>query len=382
MKSIIQTRFMRWRLEWKSLIVWLLLPMILTIFLLKIINVWVDETKVPIGLVIEDETNLVTQLVYDISNTQLLDIHFLQRPEALQKLEAHELDSVFIIRKDYEKNILVNQRNQLIEAYASNRSFAYSIVTEIISSFAQQDASRSKAAFEVKHLYKKYDLDEQWQWEEIVAKSRERQQSESLLTTELSFQNSDGYIQEDPTPLLQTWGVWSLLTLLTTFLLYDWVLKEHTSAIKPRWLFTKISFTQYATLHFVIYTILLLAMDLTTVVVFHFFYQEHITISFIFSLLIFRLTINLFAFLLANQFKQVLFYYVSSIALTLLLGLFGGAIIPLDGLRNTLSWMTLSNPIYHFLNESVPFMWLSILIGVFGLWMWKGDRKNAYYTKY
>lgn len=377
MKSILQTRWMRWRIEWKSILVWLLLPILLTLILINMIDSLSDESKVPVGLVVEEETDMAAALVRDISSTNLLDVHFLQRREALHKLETHELDSVFVIRRGYEKSILANQRNQLIEAYASNRSFAYPIVTEIISSFAQQDASRSKAAFEVKHLYKIYGLENQWQWDEIVEESRIRQQNEALLTTEFSYQNSNGRIQEKQNPLLKTWGIWALLTVLATFFLFDWVLKENTTVIRPRWRFTTFSFTQYASLNLILYTLLLMTADLFSAAAFHFFLEEPITKAFIFSLLIFRITLNLFVFLLATQYKQLLLYFVSAIAITLLLGLLGGAIIPLDGIMKAHPWLTLKNPIYHLLNESIPLIWLSLGIALLGLWLWKGDQHHA-----
>ncbi len=377
MKSILQTRWMRWQLEWKSLLIWVLLPIVLTALLLTIINVWTDESKVPIGLVIEEESVMATQLVENITSTKLLDIHFLQRRVALQKLETHELDSVFIIRKGYQESIHENQRNQLIEAYSSNRSFAYSVVTEIISSLVQEDASRSKAAFEVKHLYKTYGLENQWKWEEIVEESQVRQQNEALLTTDFSYQKNDGRIQEDTSPLLKTWGIWSLFSVLSTFFLFDWVLKENTAAISPRWRFTTFSFTQYAGLQLVLYTLLLFLMDLVAATLFNFFFNEHITSTFIFSLFLFRVVLNLFVFLLAIHFNQLLLYYISSIALTLLLSLLGGAIIPLDGIMKTHPWLTLGNPVYHLLHESMPLLWLSLGIAGLGLWLWKGDQRLA-----
>ena len=130
---------------------------------------------------------MAARLVEDIASTDLLQIHFLQLDDALHKLEQHELDSVFVIREGYEDNILANRRNQLIEAYSSNRSFAYRAVVETITSFAQQDASRTKAAFVIKQLFKDYGMDNDWSYSEIIANSQKRQQSEALLQSSFSF---------------------------------------------------------------------------------------------------------------------------------------------------------------------------------------------------
>ena len=117
----------------------------------------------------------------------LLHIHYMELDDALHKLEQHELDSVFVIREGYEDNILAGRRNQLIEAYSSNRSYAYQTVVETITSFAQQDAARSKAAFVIKQLFKDAHMEDEWNYTEIIESSRERQQNEALLKSSFSY---------------------------------------------------------------------------------------------------------------------------------------------------------------------------------------------------
>ena len=154
---------------------------------MKSVESWQKETKVPIALVVEEKTVMSAQLVEDIESTDLLHIQFMNLEEALHKLEQHELDSVFVIRDGYEDYILSNRRNQLIEAYSSNRSFAYQAVVETITSFAQQDAARSKAAFVIKQIYKDYGIGDEWNYQEIIVSSRDRQKNEALLKSSFNI---------------------------------------------------------------------------------------------------------------------------------------------------------------------------------------------------
>ena len=153
MKNVVITRLMRLKRTGKVFCAGCYLPIIMTVLTMQGVVTWQEETRVPIALVVEEQTEMATRLVDDIASTELLHIQFISLDEALHKLEQHELDSVFVIREGYEDHILANRRNQLIEAYSSNRSFAYRAVVETITSYAQQDAARSKAAFVIITFY-------------------------------------------------------------------------------------------------------------------------------------------------------------------------------------------------------------------------------------
>ena len=184
-------------------------------------------------VVVEEKSEMAPVLLKISPVPNLLQIHFLQLDDALHKLEQHELDSVFVIREGYEDNILANRRNQLIEAYSSNRSFAYRAVVETITSFAQQDASRTKAAFVIKQLFKDHGMDNDWSYSEIIANSQKRQQSEALLQSSFSFYTQEDVVESQSGPLLTVWGVWTLFAILTTFFLFDWVIQDNRPAMRP-----------------------------------------------------------------------------------------------------------------------------------------------------
>jgi len=368
---------MRLKREWKSLIGWILLPVVMTVLIMQGGETWQEETKVPIALVVEEQTEMSARLVDDITSTEPLHIQLMSLDEALHKLEQHELDSVFVIREGYEDNILENRRNQLIEAYSSNRSYAYQAVVETITSYAQQDAARSKAAFVIKQLFLDYDMEDEWSYEEIIASSRERQKSEALLQSSFTYYDKETTAEEHALPLLKAWGVWAFFAIITTFFLFDWMLKENRPSMRQRWLFTEISFKKYACGSLLFFTVIIFLMDLVTAFLFSLLFREALTIRVLISLFAFRLTINLLAFLLASVYKQLFMYYISGLGIALLLIVIGGSIIPLDGLTGKWPWIEELSPVHSLLKGTIPLIWLFVMIALLTVWIHKGGKANA-----
>ncbi|WP_041075816.1 ABC transporter permease [Bacillus sp. OxB-1] len=362
----------RLRKEWKGSVIWLLFPILATILVVRTVGGWIDETKVPIALVVEEESLMAGQLADEIRNTELFDVQSLDQGEALHKLEQHELDSVFIIRRGYEESILDNQRNALIEAYSSNRSFAYPAVVETITSLAQQDAARSKAAYVVKHLFAEQGMVDEWNYEEVIEKSKERQQKEALIQTTFAFADETGSQEESDRELISIQGVWSLFSIIATFFLFDWMLKENRPAMRARWLFTSVPFPYYAVGMLVVYTAMLFVVDLVSFIVFNVIFPGMLKMPSVMALFAFRLTVNLLALLLAALFRQMFLFYVGGMAIALVLVVTGGAIIPIQAGRS----FERVHPVQAFLADSVPAATLILLAGLLAIWI--GKRRKAY----
>jgi len=377
MKNVVFTRLMRLKKDWKSLGSWMVLPVLMTVLIMQGVVTWQDETRVPIALVVEEQTEMVARLVDDIASTEHLQIQFMSLNEALHKLEQHELDSVFVIREGYENHILANRRNQLIEAYSSNRSFAYRAVAETITSYAQQDAARSKAAFVIKQLFSDYGMEDEWSYEEVIESSRDRQKSEALLRSSFSYYNKDNTAEEQSSPQLKAWGVWAFFAIITTLFLFDWMLKENRPSMRQRWLFTEISFKKYACGSLLFFTVIIFFMDLVAAFIFTTLFHEALTIRVLISLIAFRLTINMLAFLLASVYKQLFMYYISGLGISLFLIVIGGSIIPLDRLMGRWPWIEELSPVQSLLNGTIPLIWFCTLALLFVRWVWKGERENA-----
>jgi len=378
LKGLLYARVIRMKNDWKSLTFWLAFPFLLTYIAIRLIGLWGEDTKIPIGLVVERESQLSNQLIEKLSDVAYLDVRLLNEREAINELEKHELDSVFILQRQYEEAIMGGKRKGVIDAYSSNRSYAYFAVKELVTSFVQDDVSRVKAAYEVRDLFKEYKTDEKWNWEEIVQESIEKQETQQLLQTSFSYLNNESGPTEDGVfPIINTWGIWALFSLMTTFFLFDWVIKEKREELHIRWLFTSTGFEKFASFGLIIYTVIMILIDALTFLLLSVFLQQQVSVKLWLSLFIFRIVINLLAFLFVNLFRQSLIYYVGSIGFTLILMVLGGAIIPVEGVTKQWSWVENLSPITSLLNEQIPYVWLTVLLGLFCIWYWKGDKLRA-----
>lgn len=370
-------QLIRMKKEWKSVVCWLILPILLTVAVSKIVGVWQEETKVPIAVIVEDDSHMARQLASEIAAIDLVEVRNVGLDEAIHQLQQHELDSVFVIQDGYETAVLSNDRNWLIKGYSSNRSFAYEAVSETVMSLAQQDMSRSKAAMVIQQLYKENGMEDAWNYDAIIQRSIERQENESLLQTQFTYGRQSSESDEKPMQLLNNRGVWAFFTIIAAFFLFDWMIKESRPAMQVRWLYSSISFKHHALRMFVLYTALTILSDVLSVFVFTFLLREPVTSSLLLPLLTFRTTLNLLAFLLAIVYRQVLPYTMTGIAVALFLTVTGGAVIPLDGLSRKWEWVEAVSPVQSLLSMTVPVVWMVGLFAILAVWFYGRGRRVA-----
>src|SRR5699024_11274708 len=82
---------------------------------------------------------------------------------------------------------------------------------------------------------------EEWSYDELINRSKEIVQEQKLLEVDFSFADAGAGKDDADDTLLQPWNLWVIITLLTTFMLFDWVIKEkkarseeHTSELQSR----------------------------------------------------------------------------------------------------------------------------------------------------
>src|SRR5699024_10059824 len=114
----------------------------------------------------------------------------------------------------------------LIKSYQSDLSFAYTPLRETVISYVQQDYSRAKAAFVVQQMGEAYGVTEEWSYDELINRSKEIVQEQKLLEVDFSFADAGAGKDDADDTLLQPWNLWAIITLLTTFMLFDWSLKR------------------------------------------------------------------------------------------------------------------------------------------------------------
>lgn len=375
--NLLTALYFRLKKEWKSVFCWLIAPILLTVFVMKTFGALQEESEVPIGLIIEDSSALAQNLAYEIEKNDMLFVRYMELDDALHKLKQHELDSVFVIREGYGESVLANRRNGLIEAYSSNRSFAYPAISETIMSLAQQDISRSKAAMVIRLLFHEYGLENEWDYDEIIQKSVEKQKNESLLHTSFSYGEQAGQPDERPLELLNSRAVWAFFTIIAAFFLFDWMIKESRPSMQVRWLYTSTSFKSHAVRMLGLYSYLTILSDVLTLFVFHFVLQDPVTWSFILPMFTFRVTLNLFAFLLAIAYRQLFMYYMTGVAAALLLTVTGGAVVPLDALSRKWGWVEVISPVRSLMTTTIPVAWILLLFIVLASWFVRGGKRIA-----
>ncbi|SHN23100.1 ABC transporter permease [Gracilibacillus kekensis] len=373
MKEIIYTRFLLLKKQWISLSCWIVLPILIAIGFLSTAETVQDDFNVPVGIVLEEESESALALWQEINESSLVDASKFSEREAVRKLEQHELDSVFIIRQGYEETLQSGNRRNLLGSYYSDRSFAYTPVKEMIVSIIQQTTGRIKAANTVINLEMKLSSEQDWSIEEIIAKSKEIQNNEDLLNNQFRF-HGESDLSNNSGLQWNPWIVWAFATMLITIFIFDWVIKERKAIVAVRFPFMKISFPAYMLINVSIYIIILLSIDLSTVVIFYSIYQETINL---FSLVSYRIMVCLFAFLFVNIIRNAYFSYIAAILWVLVLIVISGAVLPIGGFDKLGSWINHFNPLYRFLIGEWTVGWLAFCLGGIAIWYVREGKKYA-----
>src|SRR5690625_4658495 len=101
MIQTLQTRLLLWKRQFLSLLFWLLFPIIATIFITLQMSVIKDDAQIPIGIVLDDTSDMAEQLQKDIGDTPHIRPVLVTEREGIQQLTTNELTSIFIIWNNY-----------------------------------------------------------------------------------------------------------------------------------------------------------------------------------------------------------------------------------------------------------------------------------------
>lgn len=379
MKTI-QTRWLLIKRQIFGLLFWLVFPFLITWGIMSITDTVQKEAKIPIGMIQYDDSKLANRLIERLEQSNLLHIYEMKEDEAIRALTRHELDSVFVIHEDYEKNIQAGKRDGLITGYESNLSFAYVPVKEIVVSNVQRDTLRIKAASYIQMMEEEYNSPIISDRETIIADINKTENLEQLLSSTLVLKNEDFTLEKDQPTIFDPWHIWALVSYLATFFIFDWVIKERTAPARVRLYFTNSSWQTYFLKHFTLFTIGLFIFDMLTYIGFSFLFNGGslaLDTSFLISLLIYRLTINLTAFILAMIIRSLAFYYSFAAGFTLLVTITSTAILPIDYLMKKLSWLSYINPVQVFIYESFGAYWLFLMLAMLIFWLIRRESYDA-----
>lgn len=360
--------------EWKGILFWVFFPLFMTILIIATINPLKAEMKIPVGIVLEDEHALSYDLYKSIAHTPYIRPFLLDENEALHKLQKHELDTVFVIDRNYGEMVYKGNRNNLITSYRTERSFTYVPLKELVISYVYEDFIRSNATHHVQQLQRTYDSSNEFNKQYLIDRSKEIEKEQDLLKTQLTFKQNQIEVQDSY--LIDPWHIWIFFTFLSTLLLFDWVIKENELFIKQRFTFGKYSFKYYLVINSFFYMAGLVLIDLIIVCLLAILDYLYLSLSLIFVVVSFRIVINLFSFLLTFMFRSIYFYYIVVFIIFCFTGLIRGVIVPIDGLMNKYSFVNYIDPLGAPLSYEIFNPWLFILVGCFIIWLltFKGGR--------
>ena len=377
MKAVFLTRLIRLKKDWKSILFWSVFPFIMTVIVMKTIGAVQENASIPIGVVLEEETTLATELVKSLEQTPNIQLQQLSLHNALYKLEKYELDSVIVIKKGFEDKLKTGYRNQVIKMYSTDRSIAAFTTVETVSSYVQDQASRYKAVAEVQKLYTQYNVKEVIDVEEIIEKSKKRLEEKDLITPMFRFSADSQVESSERTALLNIWGVWALFSMLATFYVFDWVIKENSKTIAVRWLYTSVPFQWYSLWNLCFYTLLVVISNVISVLLLTVVLDVVIRSQFLFVIIVFSVTISILSFVMASCFTKPFFYYVASILLSLFLIILGGALVPIDGLTRRFEGMQYLSPVQSLIVEKPNWLWLVSIVVILYVTVRRGGRSHA-----
>ncbi|WP_337018045.1 ABC transporter permease [Oceanobacillus massiliensis] len=377
MISIIHTRWTLLKKQWRSLLFWLLLPIIATVIIIHITSSIQEDSKIPVGIVMEEHTSMAKKLAESLQDSPLIEVVKVTEQQARTMIETHELDSAFIVEKGYAEQIQRGTRNHLITGYRSNLSFAYTPVSEMVMSYVQQDAGKSRAAHTIITLAENLEKGSPFTYSEIIAKIQDVQENENLLRTAFSFADNSHAQHHNEFTLWNIWGLWAIFSVLSSLMLSDWIIKEKNSGLLPRFAFIRFTHKSYLLQNLGFYIMMQLLFDLLAVIAFRILLDETFSWRFLTAMAMFRLLCSIGSFLLALLFKNVYLYYSISFAIVLFLTIASGAVLPVEGLTSRLNWLVHINPLHPFLSQEFWNPWLLILFSITSIWFFKGEKWNA-----
>lgn len=377
MKRLLQIRFMIWKKQYKSVLFWLMLPIIVLSLSLWIRADIEESVRIPVGIVTPVETPLIEEVVKSIEELPLVDLISLSYDEALHQLEMHRLDSVFAFAVDYDESIQQNDRRGIVSHYTSNMSVAAIPMKESVLSLIQEQLNRSKAARTVEQLFQMYSHAPPSR-DDILLTSKEIEASEQLIETSFSY-TGQAPTQDEPDSFISMWDIWILVAFFSTIMLFEWVVREQRHPTFERISFTSHRPKTYLFIHASFYLALCVVGDALSLAVLSVGLREPMTASLIVAAVTFRVTCAIGLFLFALCFKRRFSYVTGAIFLFIILIGTSGMFIPVEGIsRHFPLYMTI-HPLQPVIHEQGTILWLGICLILCILWFRR--KENAHVTR-
>ncbi len=363
MKNMIDIRLMLSKKRLIGLVVWLSVPILLTMGLFYIFNDVSDDFTVPVGIVNDSDDAEVAQIIEEIDENNLTNVRLIEAEEAARLVEQHELDSAFVFDEQFMDNLENLRRTNMIESFYSNRSLAYGAIKESIGAIVQERYGLYYAQNMINQVEAEAgeELSTVEEVDEIIQDLIERF---NLLEYQYSYYGDITPVSDDSD--MNIYMLWVLVTFFVTLFVFELIVSERGQKVMQRLAFTRYNMSKYFGYQVAILTLLLLVSDFVALFVFEFFYQQSIDIWVFLSV---RVMMILFAYLLAILIKNVYTYLLVSLFVIILVIIFTYILSPLLTLQG-LEFFNYINPLHEFASGEITLYW-SILLFVLVALMWR-----------
>lgn len=339
-----------------SLLFWLLFPIVVAVIFIQMADASKSEVRIPIALVVKDDSALTKALEKSIQSNELLHVTVSNEDKALHNLRKYEYDSVFIIPEDFSTRLTNGETKNLVQAYRSDRTIFFEPIKEMVISHIQSAAGRVKAANTVQQLSEHMIDKKKWSKEEVIETANAIEKDQYLLHTLFSYTGEEQDINESH--VVSPWFPWSCAALLAAFFIFDWVIKEGRQSAFSRLVFMRYANNYYLLYGLLLYTLLLIIFDFIAIVLFSIFYNGALDLNFFIAILFYRLVINGIAFIIACLFNNTYVYYCVGLIIMILAVITSSSFLKSNFTQTILEL----NPIHLFSNEQISIFWTAFLL--------------------
>ncbi|MFD2830152.1 ABC transporter permease [Corticicoccus populi] len=365
MRILLETRWLLVRHKVWKLLLWLVLPLLLTVLLTTVINRTSDDFRIPVAVIAEDEGGEMTADVIEaLIDSEYMDVEIFDESmtdSVLHSMEQYEFDSVFIIPEDFEENIEDGVRRNIVETYYTDRSLFYDPVKEVAASVIQGKLGELYAVEQIFDMKEIYAPDSVLEEAEVIQQIEQTERETNLVTQ--SFELS-GEEQIEETEGVNPVHIWAYLSLLFALFMFDFIVNERKEGIYSRFISMRWTYKTYLIFNMLLYTAVMMVFDWISFLVFSLIFDT--SVNFV-PLLCFRLALNMAALVTALLSKSLIGYYRTAILMTaVLIGI--EILLPLIRVPYILDF----HIIVSFINGGMNLFWLLVLSCCIFIWKRRG----------
>ncbi|WHY87503.1 ABC transporter permease [Neobacillus novalis] len=355
-----------------SLLLIFFVPLGLTLIVGHMVEKGQKQLEIPIAIIDEDHSDFSRLLVDRISSQAKLHLYKVSGENAERMLLKNDVDSVFVIKKGFQKRLLTGQREEIIDVWTSPSSIAEGIVREVIASETARLTSDVKAADWVVKVFKNLDIhiDQSKTWNAAYHYTDSQWEPEPLMT----IQYDQLYLEESgedrkelgDSPYLR---LWTFFTMLSCFLTSDWIIREKGV------LFLRIQSTYHGLVSYLLQSTgaLFLFHSFQTMLAFYIFGKINIIQmrpELLMLMIVYPFVCMALSVWSASFTKQIGSYYIVSFLFVIIIGILGGSFFPVQEFSSTLLKLSMFFPQNLLLsNDQVKIHTPLFVSGAIVLWM-------------